>query len=87
MIAPLLRAALQVTAARSLRHAAQDAALHLLLALGAATAIVVGAACLSAAAIILLERLLDPAAGWAIVGAFWAIAGLAYFAAASRRRR
>jgi hypothetical protein len=80
-----LRVALQAAAAPSLRHSAQDAAMRLLLALGAATALAVGAACLSVAALIVLERQLDAAAAWAIVGLFWGAAGLVYFAAARRR--
>ena len=86
MIAPLLRVALQATAARSLRRAAQDTAMRVLLSLAAATATTAGAACFTTAAIILLERALDAAAAWAIVGAFWGAAGLIYFAATSRRR-
>jgi hypothetical protein len=42
--------------------------------------------CLTAAAFIVLERQLDPAAAWAILGAVWGLAGLFYFAAARRRR-
>ena len=56
------------------------------MALGAAIAIAVGAVCLTSAAFILLERSLDPAAAWAILGAVWGLPGLLYFAAASRRR-
>ena len=86
MIGPLLRIALEASAARSLRHAAHDATTRVALAIAAVAAIGVGAACLTAAVIILLERQLDPAAAWAIVGAFWATAGLLYFPATRRRR-
>jgi hypothetical protein len=86
VIAPLLRVALQATAARSLRHAAHDTAIRLLLTLAAAAAVAASAVCLTAAAIILLERQLDAAAAWAIVGAFWGAAGLIYFVAVRRRR-
>jgi hypothetical protein len=86
MIGPLLRVAASAAAARSLRLAAHDAARGALLTLGAAAAVAVGAACLTAAAFILLERHLDPAAAWAILGAVWGIGGLFYFATARRRR-
>jgi MYXO-CTERM domain-containing protein len=35
---------------------------------------------------VLLERTIDPAGAWAIVGAFWGLVGLVYFAVTSRRR-
>jgi hypothetical protein len=86
MIGPLLRVAASAAAARSLRTAAHDAATRAMLALAAAIAVGVGAVCLTFSAYILLARSLDPAAAWAIVGAFWGLAGLIYFAAANRRR-
>jgi hypothetical protein len=86
MIGPLLRVAASAAAARSLRSAAHEAATRAMLALGAAIAVGVGVVCLTCAAYILLARNLDPAAAWAIVGVFWGLAGLLYFAAARRRR-
>jgi hypothetical protein len=86
MIGPLLRVAASAAAARSLRSAAHDAATRAMLALGAAVAVGVAALCFTCAAFIVLERNLDPAAAWAILGAFWGLAGLIYFAAAKRRR-
>lgn len=86
MIGPLLRVAASAAAARSLRSAAHDAATRAMLALGAAIAVGVGAVCLTCSAFILLARTLDPAAAWAILGAFWGLVGLIYFAAARRRR-
>jgi hypothetical protein len=86
MIGPLLRVAASAAAARSLRVAAHDAATRAMLAIGAALAVGVGAVCLTCSAFILLARNLDPAAAWAILGAFWGLAGLIYFAAARRRR-
>jgi hypothetical protein len=70
----------------ALRVAARDAATRTLLTLGAGAAIAVGALCLSYAALVLLARNIDPAGAWAIVGVFWGLVGLIYFAAASRRR-
>jgi hypothetical protein len=66
--------------------AAHDAAKHGLLILGAGAAIAVGAVCLTCSAFVLLERNIDAAGAWAIVGAFWGLVGLVYFAVASRRR-
>ena len=86
MIGPLLRVAASAAAARSLRLAARDAATRTLLTLGAGAAIAVGALCLSYAALVLLARNMGPAGAWAIVGAFWGVVGLVYFAVASRRR-
>lgn len=86
MIGPLLRVAASAAAARSLRTAAHDAVTRALLTLGAAVAVAVAAVCLTCSAYILLARTLDPAGAWAIVGAFWGLAGLVYFVAAKRRR-
>jgi hypothetical protein len=86
VIGALLRVAASAVAARSLRGAAHDAATHTLLILGAGAAIAVGAVCLTCAAFVVLARNIDPAGAWAIVGGFWALVGLVYFAAASRRR-
>jgi len=86
MIGPLLRVAASAAAARSLRMAARDAAMRVVMALGAAVAIAIGIVCLTAAAVLLLERSLDLAAAWAIVGGFWGLLGLIYFAVASRPR-
>lgn len=86
MIGPLLRVAASAAAARSLRNAAHDVATRAMLAVGAAMAIGVGVVCLTCAAYIVLARHLDAAAAWAILGAFWGVAGVLYFAVASRRR-
>jgi hypothetical protein len=86
MIGPLLRVAATAAAARSLRVAAHEAATRTLMTLGAAAAVAVAAFCLTCSAYILLARALDPAASWAIVGAFWGTVGLVYFVAARRRR-
>ena len=86
MIGPLLRVVASAAAARTLRTAAHDAALRTVMTLGAALAVGVGAGCLTCSAFILLSHSLDPAAAWAILGAFWGLAGLFYFAATRRRR-
>jgi hypothetical protein len=86
VIGALLRVAAQAAAARSLRAAVHDVTMRMLFALAASIAVAVGVMCLTAAAFIVLERQLDPAAAWAILGAVWGLAGLFYFAAARRRR-
>ena len=86
MIGPFLRVAASAAAARSLRTAAHDAVTRMIFAVGAAVAVATGAVCLTAAAFLLLERAVDRPAAWAIMGAFWSVVGLAYFAAARRRR-
>jgi hypothetical protein len=86
VIGPILRVAASAAAARSLRVATHDAATRALLTVGAGAAIAVGAACLTGAAFVVLARNVDPAGAWAIVGAFWGVVGLVYFAVASRRR-
>ena len=86
MIGPLLRVAASAAAARSLRLAAHDVMVRALATLGAAAAVATGAVFLTCAAFLLLERQVDPAGAWAILGAFWGVAGLFYFAAARRRR-
>jgi hypothetical protein len=86
VIGPLLRVVASAAAARTIRGAAHDAATRAALILGAAAAIAVGAVCLTCSAFVPLERSIDPAAAWAIVGAFWGLVGLVYFAVTSRRR-
>ena len=86
MIGPLLRVAASAAAARSLRVAAHEATTRALMTLGAAIAVAVGAVCLTCSAFVLLERSLDQASAWAILGAVWGLVGLVYFAAAKRRR-
>ena len=60
--------------------------MRVVMTLGAAMALAVGAVCFTAAAFIVLERQVDAAGAWAILGAVWGLAGLFYFAAARRRR-
>lgn len=79
--------AASATAARSLKHAAREAASRIFLTMGAGIAVAVGAVCLTCAAFVLLEQTIDAASAWAIVGAFWAgLGGVLYFAATRRRR-
>lgn len=87
MIGPLLSLAATAMAAHSARSAgdaAADVVFRLTLMLGAAAA---GAFCLSAAAFVLLERYIDQAAAWGIVGLAYCAAAATLYALDSRRRR
>ena len=87
MIAPLLRLAAASAAARTMRNAAGDIALRLALTLGAVIAGAIGVLCFSYAGLTILQRHLDPAEAWGIMGGLYAVAGLGLYLAATRRRR
>ncbi|MDP3161724.1 MAG: hypothetical protein Q8N31_17045 [Reyranella sp.] len=87
LIAPLLRLAVASAAARTMRNAAADIALRLTLTLGAVLAGAIGVLCFSYAGLTLLQRHLDPAEAWGIMGGLYAVAGVALYLAATRRRR
>ena len=87
MIAPLLRLAAASAAARTMRNAAGDIALRLALTLGAVIAGALGVMCFSYAGLTILQRHLDPAEAWGIMGGLYAVAGLGLYLAATRRRR
>jgi ABC-type arginine/histidine transport system permease subunit len=87
MIAPLLRLAATTAAGRAVRSAATDATNRLMLIFGAALGGAVAVFCLSRAAVTLLERHMDPAEAWAVLGAFYGVMGGVSYLAATRRRR
>ena len=87
MIAPLLRLAMTAGAGRALRNVATDATNRLMLILGAGFAGAAAAFCLSRAAVTLLERHMDPAEAWAVLGGFYGVLGGVCYLAATRRRR
>src|SRR5260370_28055414 len=87
MIAPLLRLAATTAAGRALRDAAADATNRLMLILGAAVGGAVALFCLSRAAVTLLERHMDPAEAWDVLGGFYGGIRGALQLAATRRRR
>ena len=86
MIAPLLRLAIASAAARTMRMAIADVALRLALTLAAFLAGAVGVLCFTYAGLSILERHIDPAAAWGIVGGIYAVVGVALYLAATRRR-
>jgi hypothetical protein len=87
LIAPLLRLAVASAAARTMRNAAGDLALRLALTLGAILAGAIGVLCFSYAGLTILQRHLDPAGAWGIMGGLYAVVGLVLYLAATRRRR
>ena len=86
MIGPLLRLAATTVAARSLREAATEAMMRVLLAVAAIAGGVFAFVCFTRAGLTVLERQLDPAEAWAIVGLVYALLGGALYFAAIRRR-
>lgn len=70
-----------------MRNAASDIALRLMLTLGAVLAGAIGILCFSYAGLTILQRHLDPAEAWGIMGGLYAVTGLVLYLAATRRRR
>ncbi|WIM12715.1 hypothetical protein [Enhydrobacter sp.] len=87
MIGPLLRLATSAIAARNLRDAATDALTRALFVVAAFAGGVFALVCFTQAAFAVLEREVDPAGAWAIIGGFYALLGVALYFAATRRRR
>lgn len=87
MIAPLVRLVVASATTRIMHRAASDLALRLMLALGGFVAVTAGVLCFSYAGFIVMERNIDPAAAWAILGGLYAIGGLSLYLTATRRRR
>jgi hypothetical protein len=87
MIGPVLRLAAASAAGRALKSAATEASTRMLLTMGAGLAGAVGLFCFSTAALSLMERTLDPAEAWAILGGCYSLAGIALYFTATRRRR
>jgi hypothetical protein len=88
---PLIEALVRLLAlpamARAARASAADAARRAALGTAAGLAGLVGLFCFTTASLTLLERRVDPAEAWSLVGGFYAVVGgLLYFAATRRRR-
>lgn len=72
---------------RAARASAADTAQRAALAAAAGLAGLVGLFCFTNASLTLLERRMDPAEAWSLVGGFYAVVGgLLYFASTRRRR-
>lgn len=91
MITHLLRLAALPAMARDLRDSVRESATEAATRAGLVAAAgmigAVGVLCLSYAGLTLLQREMDPAAAWAIVGGLYAAAGGGLYFAATRRRR
>lgn len=88
MIGQLLKLAALPAMARAAKQSASEAALSAAFGTMAALSAAVGLFCFSRASLTVLERHLDPAEAWAVIGSFYGVLGgvLYYFAAARRRR-
>lgn len=87
MIGPLLKLAALPAMARSARASAADAAARAGLGVAAGLAGAVGLFCFSRSTLTLLERQMDPAEAWAVMGGLYSVIGGALYFAATRRRR
>ncbi len=74
-------------AGQAVRNVAADTNHRLMLTLGAGVAGAAAVFCLSRAAVTLLERHMDPAEAWAVLGGFYGVMGGVSYLAATRRRR
>ncbi len=86
LIGPVVKLAAASAAGRAIKEAASEATQRVAFGLAAAVAGVVGLFCFSSAALTLLERHMDPAEAWAVVGSFYGVVGGIFYFAASRRR-
>ena len=87
LIESLLRFAALPAMARNLRASAAQTATRAGLSVAAGFAALVGLFCFSRASLVVLERHMDPAEAWALLGGVYAgVAGVLYFYATSRRR-
>ena len=82
----MLRLAAATAAGRAIKSAAAEASNRALLTMSAGLAGAVGIFCFSGAALILMERSMDPAAAWAAMGCFYGLLGCGFYFAATRRR-
>jgi hypothetical protein len=87
MIGPLLKLLAVPAMARTVRASAADAATRAGFGLAAGLAGAVGLFCFSRSSLTILERNMDPAEAWAVLGSFYSVAGGILYFAATRRRR
>ena len=86
VVAPLLRLAAASAAGRAIKEAAAEVSHRLAFTVVAGVSGAAGVFCFSRAALTLLERHMDPAEAWAVVGSFYGVVGGFFYLAASRRR-
>jgi hypothetical protein len=87
MIGPLLKLAALPAMARVAKRQAADGAARAGLGALAALSGAVGLFCFSRSSLTLLERNMDPAEAWAVLGGFYGVLGGVFYLAATRRRR
>ena len=88
MIGPLLKLAALPAMARVAKHSAAEVAMRAAFGTLAALSAAVGLFCFSRSSLTLMERHMDPAEAWAVLGSVYGMLGgvLYYFAATKRRR-
>ena len=87
MIGPLLKLAALPAMARVAKQSAAEVAMRAAFGTLAALSAAVGLFCFSRSSLTLMERHMDPAEAWAVLGGFYGVlGGVSYFAATRRRR-
>lgn len=87
MIGPLLKVMALPAMARSAKASVADGAVRTGFGLLAALSGAVGIFCFSRSSLTVLERHMDPAEAWAVLGSVYSVVGGIFYLAATRRRR
>jgi hypothetical protein len=88
MIGPLLKLAAVPAMARVAKQSAAEAAMRAAFGTLAALSAAVGLFCFSRSSLTLMERHMDPAEAWAVLGSVYGVlGGVFYYFAATKRRR
>jgi hypothetical protein len=87
MIGPVLKLLAVPAMAHTVRASAANAATRAGFGLAAGLAGAVGLFCLSRSSLTVLERNMDPAGAWAVLGGFYSVAGGILYFTGTRRRR
>ncbi len=87
MIGPLLKLAALPAMARAAKQSATDAATRAGIVTLAGLSGAIGLFCFSRASLTVLERHIDPAEAWAVIGGVYGVLGGVLYFAATRRRR
>ena len=86
MIGTLLKLMAVPAMARTARASAADAATRAGIGFAAVLAGAVGLFCFSRSSLTVLERNMDPAGAWAVLGGFYSVVGGILYLAATKRR-
>jgi copper homeostasis protein CutC len=87
MIESLVKLVALPAMARSVRASARDAATRSAFGVAAVLAGAAGLFCFTRSSLVLMERHMDPAEAWALLGVVYGALGGALYFAATRRRR